>query len=434
MPVVGARFAMPACRVCSQSIAPFISLGRMPVANAFLRREAFADEFFFNLAVAFCPACGMVQLTEQVDRDRLFHPDYAYFSSLSAGMVRHFTSYAEQVLREHASGDDPFIVEIGSNDGIACRHFSAAGVRHLGVDPSENVCAVARAKGVQTLCRFFDEEAGSDIRRDFGPADLIVSANVITHVPDLHTLVRGVCNLLSERGVFVIEEPYLGSIVSNTAYDQFYAEHGYYFSLLALTSLFARHELEVVDLSAQPTHGGSMRYVVARRGQRAVSQAVEDLRARERESGLHQHATYEAFAGRILHSRDALRSLLGELKRANRRVTGYGATAKSTTVTNFCGLGPDDIEYICDTTPGKQGTFSPGMHIPVVAPDGFHARYPDHAVLFAWNHCAEIVAKEQGFRAAGGSFIEYVPSVGLMSWDRDGLAAPSPTGPATRDS
>lgn len=405
---------MRECRVCGAAIEPFVSFGRMPIANGFLRPESFASEYFFDLAVGYCASCHMVQTTELVDPARLFHAQYAYFSSLSTGMGRHFEGFAADARCRYAPGSDAFVVEIGSNDGILLRHLAAAGVRHLGVEPSANVAEVARGRGVRTVCRFFDEAAARDIRAVHGPADAILGANVVTHVPDLHPLVRGVAALLTDGGVFVFEEPYLGAIVANTAYDQMYAEHVFYFSLLALETLFASHELEVTDVEPQPTHGGSMRYVVSRRGARPVRDAVAALRERETADGLAVPATYHALARRIEDSRDQLVGLLRELRAAGARVTGYGATAKGTTVTNYGRIGPDLVEFITDTTPGKQGTCNPGMHIPVVPPERFATPYPDYAVLFAWNHRGEIVAKEEPFRRAGGRFIEYVPTVRIQ--------------------
>jgi methylation protein EvaC len=385
----------------------------MPVANAFLRPEQFQSEYFYDLAVGCCETCHLSQLTRHVDPARLFHSNYAYFSSNSDSMARHFEQFAREAGGRFLAGADPLVVEIGSNDGIMLRHLAQAGFRHLGVEPSANVAEVARSRGVRTLCRFFDEGTAREAREEHGPADLIFAANVVSHIQDLHGLVRAVAVLLRDDGALVLEEPYLGDIVARTSYDQFYAEHAYYFSLHSLSGLFAGHDFEVVDVLPQPTHGGSMRYVVGRRGARRVADAVGRLREWELAHGLTSQRTFLEMGARIERSRRALVELLSDLRRSGKRVTGYGATAKSTTVTNYCRLGPETIEFISDTTPGKQGTFNPGMHIPVVAPEQFARRYPDYAVLFAWNYTEEILAKEQAFRRQGGRFITYVPAVGI---------------------
>jgi methylation protein EvaC len=386
----------------------------MPIANGFLREEEFPREFFFNLEAGCCEQCHMVQLTELVDPSELFHEEYAYHSSISVRMVKHFREFSEIVRKKHLPEADPFVVEIGSNDGIMLQNFAQARIRHIGIEPSANVAAVAVSRGVNTEVRFFDEEAGRELRRKYGPADVVLGANVICHLPDLHSIIRGVRILLKEEGVFIFEDPYLGDIIEKTSYDQIYDEHVFYFSLHSLSSLFALHEMEIVDAMPQDVHGGSMRYVVARKGVTEISPAVEGFLAREDEMGLSVPQTYEMFRQRVHLSKDRLMDLLRGIKKRGKRIAGYGATSKSTTVTNFCGIMPDLLDYISDTTPGKQGRYSPGVHIPVVPYERFREAYPDYALLFAWNHAGEIMEKEVEFKKRNGRFIVYVPSVGIL--------------------
>jgi methylation protein EvaC len=353
----------------------------MPIANGFLLPGQFASEYFFELKVAHCPACGMVQLTEHVDREKMFHENYAFYSSTSKRMAEHFQRLAEDVRGRYLMGKDPFVVEIGSNDGITLQHFARAGVRHLGIEPS---------------------------------ADAFLGANVMCHIPYRHSVAEGIRLLLKPGGVLVYEDPYLGDIVEKTSYDQIYDEHAFYFSVASVGHLFGEHGMEVVDVAAQHVHGGSMRYVIAHKGSRPVSQAVERQRAKEKALGLHLASTYTQVSRNIERSRDELMKLLRELKRQGKRVVGYGATSKSTTVTNYCGIKPDLVEFISDTTPIKQGKFSPGVHIPVRPYAEFASRYPDYALLFAWNHGEEIMAKEGAFVAAGGKWISYVPKVAVL--------------------
>lgn len=402
---------MPSCLICGTHVDAFLSFGKMPIANGFLTQEQLASEYFFDLEVGRCASCHMVQLTNLVDPGKLFHDQYAYFSSISTRMSEHFRGFAEWVRATYLGGPRDLVVEIGSNDGIMLRNFAAAGIPHLGVEPSANVAAAAQKAGVRTICSFFDEETARRIRAEHGPASAVLGANVICHIPDLHAVARALDILLDERGVFVFEDPYLGDILAKTSYDQIYDEHVFYFSLHSLSALFARHGMEVVDALPQEVHGGEVRFVVARRGARPVSEAVERLRQEELRMGLTSPEAFARFASRVESSRDALSSLLRDLRGRGKRVAGYGATSKSTTVINYCGIGPDLLEYISDTTPGKQGKLSPGAHIPVSPYERFRASPPDYALLFAWNHAQEILAKERGYAEAGGRFITYVPDV-----------------------
>ncbi|MDH5222271.1 MAG: methyltransferase domain-containing protein, partial [Betaproteobacteria bacterium] len=216
----------------------------MPIANGFLLPEQFASEYFFELKVAHCPACGMVQLTEHVDREKMFHENYAFYSSTSKRMAEHFEQLAEDVRTRHLGGKDPFVVEIGSNDGITLQHFAGAGIRHLGIEPSANVAEVARGKGVQTVCRFFDEALAREIVSEHGQADAFLGANVMCHIPYLHSVAAGIRLLLKPTGVLIYEDPYLGDIVEKTSYDQIYDEHAFYFSVASVSHLFGAHGME----------------------------------------------------------------------------------------------------------------------------------------------------------------------------------------------
>ncbi|MGO9139662.1 MAG: methyltransferase domain-containing protein [Syntrophales bacterium] len=405
---------MTPCLICSQSIAPFISFGKMPIANGFLTAEQFPEEYFFELEAGFCDRCKMVQLTELVDRERMFHENYAFFSSTSVRMADHFQSFAFLAQERYLGKSDPLVVEIGSNDGIMLQHFAKAGIRHLGIEPSANVAAVARKNGVQTICRFFDETLAKEIVKLHGRADVFLGANVMCHIPYLHSIVAGIKILLKPEGYVIFEDPYLGDIIQKTSYDQIYDEHALYFSLASIRHLFSQYGMDVVDVQPQNVHGGSMRYVISHRGAYHVSKAVRNLEEREMAQKLDQKETYNNFRSNVEKSRQDLIALLKDLKREGKRVTGYAATSKSATVTNYCGITSDLVEYISDTTPIKQGKYSPGVHIPVRPYEEFNAHYPDYAVLFGWNHAEEIMAKEQAFTVAGGKWIIYVPEVHVV--------------------
>ncbi|HZE73235.1 MAG TPA: class I SAM-dependent methyltransferase [Pyrinomonadaceae bacterium] len=402
---------MNKCLICDSAAAPFMSFGQMPVANGFLSPSQFENEYFFELSVVFCPNCRMVQLAKQPDRERMFNENYAFFSSTSTRMAEHFRAFAEMVVTKYLGQSDPFVVELGSNDGIMLQNFRNLGIRHLGIEPSANVAQVAIDKGIRAICRFFDEELASEIVAVDGQADAILGANVMCHIPYLHSVVAGMKTLLKPEGVIIFEDPYLGDIVEKISYDQIYDEHAFYFSLASVSYLFNLHGLEVIDVEPQHVHGGSMRYTISHTGAREVSSAVIELQGREEAQGLHRLETFERLRQNIERSRDELRSLLTNLRQEGKRIVGYGATSKSTTVTNYCGITPDLVSFISDTTPIKQNKFSPGVHIPVRAYQEFADQYPDYALLFAWNHADEIMAKEQKFQAAGGQWIVYVPNV-----------------------
>ncbi|WP_242900832.1 class I SAM-dependent methyltransferase [Actinomadura terrae] len=399
------------CRVCGGVVEEFIDLGRQPSANAFPLPEQVDGEFLFRLAAGACGRCSMVQLLEEVPQTVRYHEGYRYRASGSKGHRRHFEDDARRFLRDELTGPGAFIVEIGCNDGVMLSTVADAGVRHLGVEPSTNVADEARAKGVSVLNAFFDEETAAAVRAEHGPAQVVFGANTICHIAHIGSVFRGVGALLAPGGIFVFEEPYLSTVLEQGAFDQIYDEHVFYFSVTSVAAMAERFGFELVEAEPIPLHGGEIRYTVARAGERRVGASVRRFLAEERERGLSSPDTLRRFGDNVRQVRDDLLALLRDLRADGKRVVGYGAPGKATTITNFCGIGTDLVPFVCDSTPDKQGRLVPGSHLPVRPPDAFSDPYPDYALLFAWNHAEEIMAKEQGFRHAGGRWIRYVPTV-----------------------
>ena len=390
-----------------------MSFGQMPIANNFLNESDKENEYFFEMAVGFCDNCKTFQLLENPEPEMMFNDTYAFFSGTSEYMKRHFKDFSEDLKQKYLQEiQDPFIVEIGCNDGIMINNFKELGFRHVGIEPSGNVADVAISRGINVLKSFFNAEITSSIEKDFGKADLITSANVICHIPDLNSVAENVSHLLSQNGVFVFEEPYLGAVIEKTSYDQIYDEHIYVFSAIGLRNSFSRHGLKLINLEPQLTHGGSMRYHFALEdSDHPISKNVEDVVNLELAQGLDKPETYEQFKENCEKSKSDLVKLLTKLKEQGKKVCGYAATSKSTTVLNYCDIDQELIEFISDTTPIKQGKLSPGKYIPIKKYEEFSAFDPDYAVLFAWNHEKEILAKEKDFSEKGGKWIKFVPTV-----------------------
>ncbi len=403
------------CRISGEPLVKVLEFGRQPLGNGFLVPTAFANEYFFPMAIGFSEVSMMLQLIEQPAPEKMFHDQYAFYSSTSRFMAQHFKEFAEQVMQsKYLTNVDPFVVELGCNDGIMLKNFAEKNIRHLGIEPSLNVAQEANGHGVHTISDFFTEQLAEKIIHEHGKADAFLAANVMCHIPDIVGVVKGISKLLKPTGVVMFEDPYLGDIITKTSYDQIYDEHVFLFSALSIQYLFGLQGMELIDVLPQKTHGGSMRYVLAHRGAYPVKESVSELIAQEKVQGLDRLDTFKVFQTNVTHSKRKLVTLLKDLKSQGKRVVGYGATSKSTTILNYCCIGPELIEFISDTTPIKQGKYTPGMHIPVVPYEMFKSNPPDYAVLFAWNHAEEIMAKERDFMEAGGRWIIHVPEVKVL--------------------
>ena len=402
---------MPNCLICENKFVPFVDFGDMPIANAFATKEETVNEYTFPMQVGFCKNCKMVQLVEQPDRERMFHENYAFFASTSDYMRDHFKRFASSVTFLQGLDKASFVVELGSNDGIMLENFVRDNIPCLGIEPSKNVAQVAVEKGIEVVTEFFDQALAEEIIHTHQKADAILGANVICHIPYMHSIYAGVKSLLNKDGVFIYEDPYLGEVIEKTSFDQIYDEHVFLFSAHSVSYLAEVHDLELIDIEPQITHGGSMRYTIAHKGSKDVSPNVLDLISREKELGLDKHDAYLGFADGVDKIKTDLIKLLTNLKNEGKKVVAYGATSKSTTVNNYFGITPDLVECIYDTTPIKQNKLSPGMHIPVLPYEQFRSSNPDYVLLYAWNHAREIMEKEKDFMSDSRHWITYIPTV-----------------------
>ncbi len=404
------------CLICMKEITEFIDFGQQPIANGFLLKEQFNKEYFFHMKVAFCKNCKMVQLLEQPNKEQMFHENYAFFSSTSIYMEKHFKEFADSIMKKQSLNEESFIIEIGCNDGIMIQNFMDNNIKHLGVEPSKNVAQVSRDKGINITTEFFDKVLAQNTIKQYGKVDAILSANVMCHIPYIHSIFEGIEILLKDDGIFVFEDPYVGDIIQKASFDQIYDEHTFLFSVMSVSFLANMHNLEIIDTQHQVTHGGSMRYTLAHKGKKSISANVDNQLLKEKKLGLDTLEAYQEFTKKVLIVKNDLMELLNNLKEKGKKVVAYGATSKSTTVTNFFGITPDHIEFICDTTPAKHNKFSPGVHIPVVPYENFRNSNPDYVLLFAWNHSEEIMEKEKDYMEANGiKWIMYVPDVKVIN-------------------
>ena len=405
---------MSKCLICVSEYSSFVDFGLMPIANAFATKEQIKNEYTFPMKVGFCGNCNMVQLVEQPDREKMFHENYAFFSSTSNYMKEHFKLFSNSVSELQDLNENSFVVEVGCNDGILLENFIIDNIPCLGVEPSENVAQVAMEKGIEVIMKFFDRPLAEHILQSHQKADAILSANVMCHIPYIHSIYDGVKTLLKEDGVFIFEDPYLGEIIEKTSFDQIYDEHVFLFSALSVNYLANMHDLELVNVEPQITHGGSMRYTIGHKGIKTVSQNVIKLIDQEKKLGLDKKQSYLSFTDNVNKIKNDLINLLTKLKNDGKKVVAYGATSKSTTVTNYFGITADLVECIYDTTPIKQNKLSPGAHIPVLPYDQFRESDSDYVLLFAWNHATEIMKKESDYMGHDRHWITYIPNVKVI--------------------
>ena len=403
------------CRLCDGGrLQKALSLEKTPLANAFVpESERSAPQPLFPLELHLCLDCGHLQLLDVVTPDALFR-DYVYVSGTSPVFVQHFREYAEEAIRAAGLKPGDQVIDIGSNDGTLLGFFKEKGMKVLGIDPARKIAEEAAAKGIPTLAEFFTPALADRLKAQGWQPALITANNVFAHADDLAGITEGVRRLLKPGGVFLFEVSYLLDVFEKGLFDTIYHEHLSYHAVKPLVPFFEKHGLRLTGARRVESHGGSLRGIVRTRdpGARPEPEVARRI-ADEEAAGLFRPEAYEAYSRKISQRGKELRELLLKLKGEGKRVIGFGAPAKATTLLYHFGLGPDLLEAVIDDSPWKQGLYTPGQHLPVVPAERLYdaGRRPDYCLILAWNFADSIIEKHRAFRDSGGRFILPLPQL-----------------------
>jgi SAM-dependent methyltransferase len=416
--MIGVTAPSVGCRSCGAALTfTACDFGDQPLANRFLSTaDSDVSEPRFPLRLMVCESCLLVQL-EQVPDPAMLFAEYSYLSSVSSAWLAHGARFAAMAVARFALDVDSLVVEVGSNDGGTLRSFIAHGIPCLGIDPAANVAEAARRDGIPTRTAFFGEDVAASLAAEGQRADLLIANNVLGHVPDLRGFVGGLARVLAPGGVLSVEVPHVLALLRDGQFDTIYHEHVSYFSVLCLQQILAASGLVLFDVETLPTHGGSLRLLAqhAEGGRQTRTQAVAELLLTERRDGLDRPERYRAIGREAVRVAADLRGFLDGARAEGWVVAAYGAAAKGTMLLNAVGARPDDVAFVADANPLKQGKLMPGSRIPVTAPAHLGVARPDALVILPWNIAEEIMQATAFIGAWGGRFV--VPSPELFVCD-----------------
>ena len=383
----------------------FLDLGFQPLANEYLKRYS-SKQIKYKLEIYFDTKTKMVSISKRIPSPKMFNSKYPYRSSMSQTMRTSFKNLSVEIKNKFKPNR---LLEIGSNDGALIKNFDKKKV--IGIEPCKNLAKITKKMNYHIFDNYWDFKLANKIKKRFKTVDVIYSANTITHISNLDDVFRSICHILSNKGIVIIEDPSLLECLKKNSYDQFYNEHIYLFSAISLKNLLTKFDLEIFDIKNLKTHGGSLRYYIKRKKNKdiKINKNVKKQIYKELKTGLGNFKTYKSFSNRVIKSKQKILKILNNIKKRNKKVLGYGATAKAVTVLNYCNINNDLIKNFTDTTPEKINNYIPGKNIKILKYKKDILKNFDYVFLGAWNFKKEIINKEFKFLKKGVKFITHVP-------------------------
>ena len=386
----------------------------------FLKKEEIKKERKYPLRVFVCENCGLVQSVDVISAELLFK-DYRYASSTTKTLREHFKKYAKEMAARFLK-QDSFIVEIGSNDGVFLAPLKKFRINALGVDPATNIVKIAKKRGLNVINDFFNIKTAKLILKKYGKTDAIFANNVLPHIDDIDETMKGIKLLLNKKGILVFEVQYLADLVKYIQYDFIYHEHLCYFSLKPLIKFLDKYEMKIFDVKRVPTQGGSIRvYAINkstplnRAGQKyQASKRFLEMLKLEKKMGLYAYEGLKIFTKKIIKHKIGLIKILKKFKAESKTISGYGASGRSATLTNYCGIGKNYLEYMIDASPERYGRLMPGTHVKIMPPSYLRKNPTDVILITAWNFKNEILKKEKWFLKQGGKVIIPLPKITIL--------------------
>ena len=394
------------CRICgSDNIEEVLNLGEQPPANSLYRSDEKRPPDV-PLRLMYCQKCSTVQLGEDVDPEYLFG-EYLWVTGTSATAEQYSHEFAKKALSQVVEHNkSPYIVEIASNDGTFLKRFIEKGCKVLGIDPAKNIAEFAVKDGIPTKADFFTLDLAERLVEKEGKADIVFARNVIPHVKEIHSVIGGINTLINEGGVGIIEVHNAGLILEELHYDYIYHEHLFYYTLKTISGLIERYGLHVFDVMLSPISGGSWVIYFSKNKKEKTKELIKHEK-KELENNINSYHRWVEFSDQVTVHSEKLKKMVMQ---SDKKIPAYGASARSSTLLNFCGITNKHISVVIDKNPMKNGLMTAGSNIPVVSfEDGLkEIKSSEKILLLAWNFQDEIV---QELREAGfsGKFIIPLP-------------------------
>ncbi|WP_010606324.1 class I SAM-dependent methyltransferase [Pseudoalteromonas maricaloris] len=401
------------CRLClSKDVQVAIPFKPTPLAEKYAQNKTDASAPALPVDLYICNECGHVQILDVVDPEYLW-ADYTYHSGQTQGIIDHFKDVSELILDKYGPLPQPFVLDVGSNDGTFLKCFKEKGFKVLGIDPASDIAALATHNGIETIADLMTAENGQKIVAQHGQASLVTAFNVFAHADEMRDLLKGIATTLAADGLFVFEVSYLKDIIDKMLIGTIFHEHLCNHSLKPMINFLAAEGLEVVHVEHVSIQGGSIiGFAQHKSGPRPTQPSVAEMVKQEDACDLHSMTTMNAFVARFDSMKEQAKALIAQHQPGI--IAAYGAARSGPMLLTQYDIGAD-ITEIYDDHSLKVGRYTPGDSILVEPTAKLMDTMPKLTVILAWIHAKAIVRKHLDYLEQGGAFLTLTPQVVLIT-------------------
>jgi methylation protein EvaC len=404
---------MKICKSCGgTNNVDILNFGQVALAGDFLNKEELYNQKKYTLEVMFCEDCALFQVKSDVPPKVLFE-NYFYSSSAIKTLVTHYKNYATEIVSKFGIDSKSKVLEIGCNDGVLLSPLSDLGISNLvGIDPAKNILKNLSKPHLKIINDFFSYRSSNSLLESYGKFDYIIANNVFAHISDINDFVKGVQNCLDDEGVYIFEVHDIDSLIEDIQFDMIYHEHIYYYSLLSISNLLIKHNMRVFDIKQVDTHAGSIRYYACHNESKHIqSEKCKTRIDYEFSKGYASKKKYIDFSNNVIRCKENLVRILQILVKNHKKIIGYGASGRASTLSQFCGVDTSIINVTIDDSPLKHGFYTPGCHYEILSKESIKLINPDYILLYAWSFKDEIISRNLDFLENGGVFIIPLPKI-----------------------
>ena len=392
---------IPKCLACTNKNNLFLDLGNQPLANNYHEKDETCDTY--PLKIMYCSNCFHCQLSHAVNPDIMFKT-YKYVSGTSQTGINFFKKNAE-FINDYKKNIGK-ILDIASNDGTQLDFFKSLGWETYGVDPAENLCPIAKNKGHNIICDFWNENAAKQLPI----MDVITAQNVFAHTKYVDDFLQN-CKLIMDDNTSLFIQTSQKNMIVNSEFDTTYHEHISFYNTMSMKNLVERNELFLNRIMEADIHGNSYIFEISKKYNNENNN-IEKYLQEEKEKKIYDNLTYQEFNVKTKNIIFNLKHELSRFEKDGYKCVGYGAAAKGQTVLCYANI---FLDYIIDENSLKIGLYSPKLNIPIVDINHFINDTTDNIVviILAWNFSSEIKEKIRKYKGKRNIYIveAYFPEV-----------------------